>query len=514
MRSQKEAKLLCKSEGAARSRFGSAHGTRLAFVVGLSLLFAPAASRAQELRLPSSVGPRAEGDVQSFGCRLGPGVAGNAKKINDALANRANIYSMLIPAGQLEITEPIVWPARTGYSLLGVGSSKDLSDASYSGNGIGGQASRIVWRESSKAPVGDAMLSYRGLGGTIERIHFQGRPVPAEMTPEAEAAGASAWVQANRKALVGIKVNTFTSGGSLLNSGKLAVRDCSFFQVQTAMLFGPHMEHLGEESYNGDADNHADTSSLENLRFYYPYDDNPTHEPRSCLRVRNNQAVDFDASGIRVYGNPNEIFYFERGGRFVCTSAVLSGASSAANPTTVLRIGKTFASSAWFRVKCDIDGSGGKDRGGIGGYFKLIEMDQSRAGDTYVEYSGVIGPVSYATPIVIARGACTIVLRGVYGLNPKSLQLMGNVLSGTEKRVCNVHLDGCTLRGCDWPSDLVTVADDPNAPSKGPWRLTWTGCTRISAGANSEGYAIPFADSTAATAVESKDVSPGTISGR
>ena len=65
-------------------------------------------------------------------------------------------------------------------------------------------------------------------------------------------------------------------------------------------------------------------------------------------------------------------------------------------------------------------------------------------------------------------------LHGVFGLNPKTLQLIGNVIGRDETRVCNVHLEGCTLRGCDWPSDLVTAANDAAAPSNGPWRLTWS----------------------------------------
>jgi hypothetical protein len=488
---------------------------------------------------------------------------------------------VIVPAGLLEITEPIIWPARTGYSLLGVGSSRDINDATYAGNGIGGQVSRILWRGVGESAPNDAMLSYRGFGGTVERIHFQGRPVPLGGKPSNEPPGAKVseatnsspivitsanhglatgntvvvqdclgntaangawtvtvlgpdrfslngskgngaytstptagrWDDPKRKATVGIKVNTVVSGGSVLNSGKLALRDCSFYQLRTGVLFGANMDNLGKGSFPGDTDNNADESSLSNLRFYYPYDDNPAKENRTCFRFRTNQAVGFNASDIRVLGNPNEVFYFESGGRLDCTNAVLSGACSARNPSTVLRIGKTYASCAWFRIHCDIDGYSGTSGDNIGGYFKLIQMGTSRAGDVYVEYSGVIGPISYATPIVTARGACTIVLRGVYGLNPKSLQLIGNVVAGAEKRVCNLHLDGCTLRGCDWPSDLVTTADDPNAPSKGPWRLTWTNCTRIAQMNNSEGYAIPFVDSTAATAVESKNILPGTISG-
>ena len=489
---------------------------RLTLALGLFLQLGAAVCSAQDFRLPAAAAPRVEGDVvQTFGCRMGSGVIGNARKINAALLNRANLYSMLIPAGQLEISEPIYWPARTGGSLLGVGSSKDLPDSAYSGDGIGGQASRLVWRSAGKVTTSETMLSYSGLGGTIERIHFQGRPVTGKLSAEGEAAGGSALVQQYRKALVGIQVNTLQSGGSVLNSGKVAIRDCSFGQLQTGILFASSMEAPDGDptvDFAGSTDSNADESSVSNLRFGYPYDDNPSGEHRTCFRFRTNQSVGFDASGIRVNGNPNEIFYFERGGRFVCTSAMLSGASSKTNPVTVLRIGKTFGNSAWYNVNCSIDGGAGGS-GGIGSNFRLIQMDTSRAGNVYVEYSGVIGPVSYATPIVVARGACTIVLHGVFGLNPKTLQLIGNVIGRDETRVCNVHLEGCTLRGCDWPSDLVTAADDSAAPSNGPWRLTWSNCSRISAAANSQGYAIPFADSTAATALESKDVSPRTIKG-
>jgi hypothetical protein len=496
-----------RQKSSAFAKRGAAKVIRRTLVVVACLLMA-SVGRGQEKALPRIAGMRTEGDaVQTFGCRFGPGVIGNAGKINAALADRANIYPLSIPAGYLEITEPILWPTRTGYSLLGVGYSRDLNDGMYTGALVGGQASRIVWRGIGKSATTDPMLLYSGYGGTIERIHFQGRPVPPGGKPNSEPPASAA----GPKALVGIKVNTSTNVGSVLNSGKIAIRDCSFYQLQTGILFGPHMDNLDQETYSGDTDNHADESSLANLHFYYPYDDNPTQETRSCIRFRNNQSVGFDMAGIRVNGNPNEIFYFERGGRLVCTSAVLSGATSATNPTTVLRIGKTYASSAAFRVECDIDGYSGKDGDGVGGYFKLIQMDRSRAGETYVEYSGVIGPISYATPIVVARGACKIVLRGVYGLNANSLQLIGKVLGGGEKRVCNVRLEDCTIRGCKWPSELVTAADDRTAPSSGPWRLTWSGCSRIALGANSEGFGIPFEDSTAATAVESKDISPGTI---
>jgi hypothetical protein len=200
-----------------------------------------------------------------------------------------------------------------------------------------------------------------------------------------------------------------------------------------------------------------------------------------------------DMSGIRVKGNPSEIFYFERGGRLVCTHASLSGAQSAANPTTVLRVGKPTGTEN-FQVHCDIDGSGGSGGDQIGGHFKLLQMDSSAASNTYVELSGTISPVAYDTPIVVARGGATVVLRGVHGLNAHSLQLIGETLGSGEKRVCNVVLEGCSLRGCSWPSELLTSFTGPNATA-GPYRLSWHNCSVFEKSGDSPfNYAVPFND--------------------
>jgi hypothetical protein len=529
---------------------------RTTLALGLCLALVVMDVSADDRVLPIVTGLRVEGDaVQTFHCKLGPNMTGNASTLTGALAERGNVYPLCIPAGQLEITEPIVWPGRTGYSLLGVGASKDLNDASYAGTAIGGQASRLVWHAGRTASTDDKMLDYKGLGGTIERIHFQGRPVSGSGTepPGSTITGATnaspivitsvnhglstgntvvvqdclgnttangTWTVtrltadtfslndsngtssgtytttpapgtwSDPKALVGIKVNTYQSGGSVLNCGKIAIRDCSFFQLQTGILFGPNMLDLGADGFTGETDNNADESSFNNLHFYYPYDNNTAHELRSCMRFRNNQAVDFDMSGIRVNGNPSEMFYFERGGKVVCTHASLSGASSATNPTTVLRIGKKTDGVSDFRVYCDIDGSSGSAGDQIGGHFKLLQMDSSAASNTYVELSGTISPVAYDTPIVVARGGATVVLRGVHGLNVHSLQLIGETLSSGEKRVCNVHLENCSLRGCSWPSELVDES------STGPFRLIWSNCTQFEkTGSSPHNYALPFADS-------------------
>jgi hypothetical protein len=515
--------------------------------------------------------------VQTFGCRLGQGETGNASKLNDALTNRGNHYPLSIPAGQLEITEPVVWPARTGYSLLGVGASKDLADNQYTDSGgIGGAVSRIVWHAGAHATSSDKMLDYKGLGGTIERIHFQGRPTPTGVDAFAESIGATITGATNAnpivitsaghglstgnqvaireclgntaangtwtvtrltadtfsldgstgngtyttsphagtwgepKALVGIKVNTLTSGGSVLDSGKLALRDCSFFQLQTGILFGRDMANLGAlTDDNGGADNNADESSLQNLHFYYPYDDNTAHEARTCMRFRTNQAVDFDMSGIRVKGNPSEIFYFERGGRLVCTHASLSGAQSAANPTTVLRVGKPTGTEN-FQVHCDIDGSTGigtpgHPGDGIGGHFKLVQVDNFCAGQCYVEYSGTICPTNYDVPIVNIFGGTTLVLRGVRGLIPQSIQMYGQVGGGVAY-IANVHLEGCALSNC-LPSDLVTPSSSfPAGISHGPWRLTWSHCTQF----KDNNYGIPISDG-ALDSTSRGETGPGTL---
>jgi hypothetical protein len=195
-----------------------------------------------------------------------------------------------------------------------------------------------------------------------------------------------------------------------------------------------------------------------------------------------------DMSGIRVKGNPSEIFYFERGGRLVCTHASLSGATSTVNPVVVLRLHRVDG-SANFRVHCDIDGSAGGS-GGVGGNFRLLQMDGGLggvgdSGDSYIELSGTIAPTDYVTPIVIAHGACSVVLRGVHGLLPSTLRMIGHIISTAEHRTCNIHLDGCSLLNCTKVSDVI------ESGSSGPLRLTWSHCQKMAFGGN---YAQPFAD--------------------
>jgi len=561
-------------------------------VIPLLLLFLACASigGAEDRVLPIVTGLRVEGDaVQTFHCvqdAIPVADNDNADRLTGALENRANRYPLSIPAGRLEISEPIDWPARTGYSIEGVGDSKDLNDGAYQLDLLGGQASRLIWTGNTS----DEMLLYKGLGGSIEKMHFQGRRVPFGGTPNSEPpsdktitgvtgatgqpiviastahnlntddrvtisgvggntaangtwtirrisgfqfelndsvsngvayTGGGTWSFVSPKAAIGIHVTTAAVAG--LNVGKLALRDLSFYQMKTAILFGRDLdptvfttENLG--TYGGITDdlghyihykdNNSDESELNRLTFIYPFDsDYAGNEPRRCVHFRTQQAVDFNASGIRVGGNCDDVFYFEYGGRFGCNGLAVSGATSSETPVKLLHL-KHHAGNNYYSIRnFNIDGSiGGTNE--IGNSFKLLQMDNNASGNTLVELSGTICPVSYQTPIVEARGSCTVVLRDVYGLNANSLLLTGWVYQSTHKGVCNVRLENCAIRGCSSPSDLIkTTADETGPASSGPFRLSWTNCTQFDETGGVSHWGLPFADG----AVESSDLSVLTI---
>jgi len=108
--------------------------------------------------------------VRTLGGKKGHDVdVNNADILSDALASR--LYDVItLPAGIIEITEPIVWPAQCGCTLLGAGENVDLGDSSFiSANG--GTCTRIV----ANFPSNDLpMITYMGKQGRMSGISLEG----------------------------------------------------------------------------------------------------------------------------------------------------------------------------------------------------------------------------------------------------------------------------------------------------------------------------------------------------
>ena len=139
----------------------------------LSLLLCGQMVTAQDRLLFSLQRPVAD-LVYTLGGKLGhsPSV-NNAALISAALADRTKSV-VTLPAGIIEITQPIVWPGRTGITLLGAGPAGENGDAAYS-NGHGGTTTRIV---ANFSDANSEMLTYKGVLGRIEGITLEGYKRP------------------------------------------------------------------------------------------------------------------------------------------------------------------------------------------------------------------------------------------------------------------------------------------------------------------------------------------------
>ena len=110
-----------------------------------------------------------------------------------------------------------------------------------------------------------------------------------------------------------------------------------------------------------------------------------------CVRVRNDQSVDHAYWGVKVSGYPNEIFWFERGGRLLAQHVAIAGGRA-----TLLRIGTPIYGYSWYRIDgYDID-AGDEP-------YELVRMDFGGFSNCHVELSGAIASDTLPTaPIVPA----------------------------------------------------------------------------------------------------------------
>ncbi len=474
-------------------------------------------------------------DIRNLGCQSGnsPNV-NNAALINAALAKAPNRYNLYWPPGTWVITESIRMPGRTGFRMLGAGMSKNLTDGSYDGGprAIAGAVTRVLWRGNHLDP----MIRYDGLGAVIEGFHFQGRPVPSggkpyyepppkqitgvtndlrnriiitspmhglltgsavvvsgvegysaangtwavvSLTPNtfmlkgSEArgkyTGGGAWVYA--KARIGIHVRPSSVHGGI-NTGKLAVRDCSFWQVKTDFLFGRDMssDKVSGGRYAHYKDNNADESLFDNLLFFKSPVAAAERDEDTCFRFRNEQAVGFHVNSITVWGG-SYVFWFENGGKLVADKVSLVSVNN-----TLLRLSYPDFRGGYYKIAFHID------QGSLSNSSKLLKMDRHPF-YAYVDLTGKM-PAPYMSdmePVVDAKGACKIVLR-VDGLQPGSIRMTGGAKNPVHGRIpiANVNLDNCTFTNRAKSGGHTVLPADLIAPaSSGHYRMTWHDCATL-----------------------------------
>jgi hypothetical protein len=483
---------------------------------------------------PSWLSPSAGIDVvRDLGCELGPDPSvNNAEIISDALDDFDHTARFLLPAGDLYITEAIVWPYRAGTMMEGQGMGAAYGNSMYQQSGLAGQTSRIIWAGGAgdDTQTGLAtMLRYHGLNCTIANIQFQGREITGAGPEPADDTAV--------KARVGVHV---VSNADDQHTGKLTLRNVQFHQIHNHILCGKDLVPANASgTITGGDEDHADDLVLDNVVFMHGYvarrystgtvtvvsgvvtlasgtfpawaatnahiefDTDNTNGIRgsayykvasrqsgsqvtmsdtsvsiaagrpyricqeaTSVRVRNDQSVEHNAVKIGHWGYGNEVFWFERGGRFHATSVGMFGGHC-----TLLRIGHAQINYCRYQIDSfDIDRNDAE-------LFELLHVDHEQFAPTYVEMGGIIcgSDDTITGPIITARGTMQVVLRGVTG--GRGIDAENILLLGAATRYCKCRLEDCIVES-DTPAALLH--NDCSAS----YTLKWNNVSRRFDGAN------------------------------
>ena len=480
--------------------------SRLAWAVVLAVFLAVPCVGQGEPKVVLVAGQPMYDAVRSLGCQMGPGITGNAQKINAHLLTKP-AYPLFIPGGYFAITEPIVIPAYEGVGVIqGNGLTAILSDPQYSGPlGIGGNPTRIVWEGNDTDP----MIQHNGVYLIIRDLTFQGRPVPlAEQQPPTRT-----------MARLGIHVRT--QAQTTRPTGKLYIQNIGFWQIGTHLLFGQDLDSPIASIYEQD---NSDESFWIGTAHYFSYGAGagsgmlaagsgntnrvitlgtlPIHtygitvgapvdvvwtggtrrnlrvtavsgaqgetitlgggngdnlpsaqtavtatEERVCFRFRTQQALDFTGNRSMVWGDARDVFWFESGSRLMQQhlSMVPYTYGRLNNvATNVLRTG-TKANWAAYDISLTMDSHATNVR--------LLDMDAPVLGGTAVFRGFQIlaastgdeppGGGTYAVPLVRARGGMTVRLENFNQIRPGAIQLLGDDLANQQGRIAACHLEHC-----------------------------------------------------------------------
>jgi len=451
-------------------------------------------------------GRSATNAVLDLGCQMGPGVQGNAAKINAHLLTRP-AYPLFIPGGYFAITEPIVIPGRDGGIIIeGNGMTTDIGDAAYV-DGPGNQPTVIVWEGNDTDPL----IQHNGRHVVIRDLALQGRRV----LPIAQGG------PLGTMARLGIHVRTIAQTGR--PTGKLYLQNVSFFEIGTHMLFGQDLDSPIDSIYQQD---NADESQWINTAHYHPLGAGvgsgtlaagsgntnrvitlatlPDHnygitvgspvdvtwqggtrrnlrvtavagaqgetltlgggngdnlpsaqtavtatEERVSFRFRTQQAVDFTGDRTVVWGNPRDVFWFEAGAKVIQNHLCVIGyGPGRVNNSTinVLHTGPR-ATLPVYDITLTMDAGCTNVR--------LLEMDTPvlagmavfRGFQSFAMPTGdeLPGGGTYAVPLARVRGGMTLRLENFNRIQPGAVQLLGVDRPNERPVVAICHLENCTF---------------------------------------------------------------------
>lgn len=466
---------------ATRIAAGGRHRVSLAIAFSL---FASAIAAQSNVDLKSATD--ALNSTQQLGLQSGANprfpFGNNATRISAASIDNDRRGGIVLPGGDFEIPETVVLGGKWGTSLRGSGGiGGPLGDAHYaSPKGLGlNQSTRLVWTGAD----GGTICRLNGGGAVIADLSFRGcRIAGPGLEPLGEAYPP--------RAKVGLQINS-SNAKEAVNGAKCKLSHLEFYQVEIGILVGPNAENPRATDYVGARDNHADTIYADDIHLQFPFS-GKFAGVGTGVWIRNQQSLGNYFSVIHSRGNPEQIFWLERGGKTHVGMITHSGVSGHA-----VRVGLM-----------DINGGGltvghvGLDAAGKNAQLLKNDIYPGQTATGYCEIqSANIPPKCTAVPqIDVGPGTWTI--RNCNYLQARSIKMTGqNVAAGPgyTQRICHVHLENVTTFDCDI-DELV------DASSAGPYLLTWRNCHRFAIGtAPTQRWGIPFEDSTAETELTSAE---------
>lgn len=469
-------------------------------------------------------------------CEMGTDpTADNAAILSEALDFYGHKARFSIPGGTFVTHGPVAWPLKIGNKITGAGYGRDIGQGHYTEDGLAsGQVTQWIF----DGDAGDNIIDYQGFGCYVEGIHFQGRHV--------EGFGVDPADDSAPKARCGIFIKANDDSN---HTGKLTIRDCSFYQIHNHVVCGWDMTAAnGSGTYTGSNYSHADDIVLENTHHFHPWTtrrhdsgtvtiasgvvtrsggtawpawaatnamirlhttnssgilegayymvasrDSDTQltlvdtslsvaagrpyrlDQEACsFRVRNDQSIGHYVAKMQNWGYANEVFWFERGGRFIADQI-----ADYVGCATALRISLPQINDNRFIIE-------GYDMDRVVYTGQLLQMDHAQFAPTYVQIG--FGMTNYdaapATPLATIRGNTRCVLRGNTGgqaLFANSIALIGN---STHWAKC--HLENAVVDFND-PRDIIHSTGD------GLRYLKWTNTSRMHDGTGTY-WGIPIID--------------------
>jgi hypothetical protein len=264
----------------------------------------------------------------------------------------------------------------------------DRACATGTASGMTGQFKKTIWRDQSFGNLYDG-LSFRGTAT------FSGTSTPST------------------RAAIGLHIRT--QGADTFNTGKQCIRNCSFANLDVAILVGKGLAQFNvpPESFEGQQDNNAD-----HLEILSPV----LHQCEFGFVTRSSQNVHHTITNMFPQATGTFI-YVERGGKILANGIWSTGSYGGAGPI-LLRIGGQDSTSTVSTpitlngVSIDAPSSSAQliVCDGTGDSSGCITLRDVRVNQWTSSDSGRY----FTQPMVVARDGYFIVLEGIQTLTPRN----------------------------------------------------------------------------------------------